>query len=78
MQQAKGAVESALPNNQRAVPIRATKMNVAPQRLFVDFLFVDKSGQIDSAFVMAGLVPTIHVFVFHEVLRRGCPRQARA
>jgi len=45
------AVESALPDKKRASPIRATKMNAAPSRLFVDFLFVDNSGQIDS---MAG------------------------
>jgi hypothetical protein len=42
------AVESALPDNQRASSILATKMNAAPSRLFVDFLFVDNSGQIDS------------------------------
>jgi hypothetical protein len=48
MQRARSAVESALPNNQRAAPIRATKMNAAPQRLLVDFLFVDNSGQSDS------------------------------
>jgi hypothetical protein len=48
MQRARGAVESALPDNQRAVLIRATKINVAPQGLFVDFLFVDNCGQIDS------------------------------
>jgi len=28
--------------------IRATKMNAAPGRLFVDFLFVDNSVDIDS------------------------------
>jgi hypothetical protein len=48
MQQARGAVESALANSHRAAPIRATKMNVPPQGLFVDFLFVDNSGKIDS------------------------------
>jgi hypothetical protein len=53
MQRAKGAVESALPNNQRAAPIRAIKMNVAPQRLLVDFLFVDNSGQSDSIYMIA-------------------------
>ena len=42
------AVKSALPDDQRASPIRATKMNAAPGRLFVDFLFVDKSVYIDS------------------------------
>jgi hypothetical protein len=38
------AVESALVDNQRSSLIRATKMNAAPSRLFVDFLFVDNSG----------------------------------
>jgi hypothetical protein len=42
------AVESALPDNQRASLIRATKMSAAPGRLFVDFLFVDNSVDIDS------------------------------
>ena len=42
------AVEAALADNQRASVIRATKMNAAPNRLFVDFLFVDNSVQIDS------------------------------
>src|ERR1700748_1120499 len=42
------AVESALPDNRRALLIRATKMNAAPGRLFVDFLFVDNSVDIDS------------------------------
>jgi hypothetical protein len=37
----------------RAAPIRATKMNVARQGLFVDFLFVDNSGQIDSVYMIA-------------------------
>ena len=45
-------VESALPDNQRAVLIRA-KMNVAPQGLFVDSLFIDICGQIDSMGVRA-------------------------
>jgi hypothetical protein len=48
MREAKDAVESALVDKQRASPIRATKMNAAPHRLFVDFLFVDNSVQIDS------------------------------
>jgi hypothetical protein len=43
MREAKDAVESTLVNNQRALLIRATKMNAAPHRLFVDFLFVDNS-----------------------------------
>jgi hypothetical protein len=30
------------------LPIRATKMNAAASRLFIDFLFVDNSGQNDS------------------------------
>jgi hypothetical protein len=37
------AVESAHLHKQRAALIRATKMNAAPRRLFVDFLFVAKS-----------------------------------
>jgi hypothetical protein len=41
------AVESAFPDNQRASLIRATKMNTALNRLFVDFLFVDNSVQIE-------------------------------
>jgi hypothetical protein len=36
------AVESARVDSQRASLIRATKMNAAPPRLFVDFLFVDQ------------------------------------
>ena len=48
MQRAKGAVESALLNSHRGVPIRATKMNVSPLGLFVDFLFVDYCEEIDS------------------------------
>jgi hypothetical protein len=48
MKEAKNAVESALLDNQRASPIRATKMNAASHRLFVDFLFVDNCVQIDS------------------------------
>jgi hypothetical protein len=28
--------------------------------------------------VMAGLVPAVHVFDSAQLLRRGCPRQARA
>ena len=50
------AVESALPDNQRASMIRATKINAAPGRLFVDFLFVDNSGQNDSKTAMNGCV----------------------
>jgi hypothetical protein len=48
MQRAKSAVESALLNSHRGVLIRATKMNVAPPGLFVDFLFVDNCEEIDS------------------------------
>src|SRR5579859_4768047 len=48
MKKAKAAVESALVDNQRALLIRAIKMNAAPHRLFVDFLFVDNRVQIDS------------------------------
>jgi hypothetical protein len=37
------------------------------------------SFQIEIAdFVMAGLVPAIHVFFLADALKRGCPRQARA
>jgi hypothetical protein len=50
------AVESARVDNQRALPIRATKMNAAASRLFVDFLFVDNSGQNDSKTGMNGRV----------------------
>jgi hypothetical protein len=31
-----------------------------------------------SIFVMAGLVPAIHVFLTADANRRGCPGQARA
>jgi hypothetical protein len=48
MEGSQTAVESALPDNQRASLIRVTKMNAAPGRLFVDFLFVDNSVHIDS------------------------------
>ena len=48
------AVESARVDNQRALPIRATKMNAAASRLFIDFLFVDNSGQNDSKTGMTG------------------------
>jgi hypothetical protein len=44
MSEAKNAVKSALVDNQRASLIRATKMNAASARLFVDFLFVDNDG----------------------------------
>jgi hypothetical protein len=50
------AVESARVDNQRALPIRATKMNATASRLFVDFLFVDNSGQNDSKTAMNGYV----------------------
>jgi hypothetical protein len=49
------AVESARLDNQRASLIRATKMNAAPGRLFVDFLFVDNSVDIDSTAVFQPL-----------------------
>ena len=39
-----GAIKSALLDTQRALLIRATKMNAATSRLFVDFLFVDNCG----------------------------------
>jgi hypothetical protein len=48
MKAAKEAVESALLDHQRVLLIRATKMSAATNRLFVDFLFVDNSVQIDS------------------------------
>jgi len=48
------AVESARVDNQRALPIRATKMNAAASRLFIDFSFVDNSGQNDSKTGMNG------------------------
>jgi hypothetical protein len=48
------AVESARVDNQRALPIRATKMNAAASRLLIDFLFVDNSGQNDSKTGMNG------------------------
>jgi len=38
------AVKSALLDTQRALLIRATEMNAATSRLFVDFLFVDNCG----------------------------------
>jgi hypothetical protein len=41
----KAPVKSALPDIQRDLLIRATEMNVASRGVFVDFLFVDKSGQ---------------------------------
>jgi hypothetical protein len=34
--------------------------------------------EIDSLFVVAGLVPAIHAFLAGAALRRGCPGQARA
>jgi hypothetical protein len=40
--------EIGVTNKKRAPLIRATKMNVAPGRLFVDFLFVDNHTKIDS------------------------------
>ena len=46
------AVESLLVDNQRASLIRATKMNAAASRLFVDSWFVDNSGQNDSTLNM--------------------------
>jgi len=41
----KAPVKLAPVDIQRDLLIRATKMNGAPRRLFVDFLFVDNSGQ---------------------------------
>jgi hypothetical protein len=71
MQRARGAVESALPDNQRAVLIRATKMNVPPQGLFVDFLFIDICGQIDSMGVRAR--PAIALVPAKAGCRSGFP-----
>jgi hypothetical protein len=48
MKQARNASELASVDNQRASLIRATKMNAASSRLFVDFLFVGNSEQTDS------------------------------
>jgi hypothetical protein len=45
MKKAKAAVESASVDKKREPLIRATKMNAARGRLFVDFLFVDDSRQ---------------------------------
>ena len=47
-ERSQSVVESALVDNQHASVIRATKMNAAASRLFVDFLFVDNSRQNDS------------------------------
>jgi hypothetical protein len=44
--------------------------NAAPETVFAD--------KEDSLFVMAGLVPAIHVFLAAAAIRRGCPGQARA
>ena len=38
----------------------------------------NQEAQWGFPFVMAGLVPAIHVFVCCKAARRGCPRQARA
>jgi hypothetical protein len=54
MREANNAVESALPDNRCAFLIRATKMNGARRRLFVDFLFVDGGRQIDSIVIASG------------------------
>jgi len=48
MKKAKAAVESASVDKKRAPLIRATKMNAAPGRLFVDFLFVGDETHADS------------------------------
>jgi hypothetical protein len=43
-------------------------------------LEIDTNGSYSSLThcVMAGLVPAVHVFDSAQLLRRGCPRQARA
>jgi hypothetical protein len=46
MKEARNAVESAPADNQRASPTRATKMNAASSRLFIDFLFVANRAQL--------------------------------
>jgi hypothetical protein len=48
MEEARDAVESVFTDIQRAPLIRATKMNVAASRVFVDFLFVDNGVRLDS------------------------------
>jgi hypothetical protein len=45
MKEASNTEESARVDNQRALLIRATKMNAASNRLFVDFLFVDNDRE---------------------------------
>jgi hypothetical protein len=51
--------------------IRATKMNVPPQGLFVDFLFIDICGQIDSMGVRAR--PAIALVPAKAGCRSGFP-----
>jgi hypothetical protein len=45
MSEPKAPVKWALSDNQRLFVDSATKMNVAPHGLFVDFQFVDKTVQ---------------------------------
>jgi uncharacterized membrane protein YadS len=56
-------VNSAMPLTPSLLPVYAPVKSVLVEKCF---------------FVMAGLVPAIHVFVFAYASRRGCPRQARA
>jgi hypothetical protein len=58
MKEARNAVESAPADNQRASPIRATKMNATSSRLFVDFLFVGYGGKIDSTSIIMTAIIT--------------------
>jgi hypothetical protein len=39
---------------------------------------VRESTQMIRSFVMAGLVPAIHLLLVVALLKRGCPGQARA
>jgi hypothetical protein len=68
MKEAKNAAESALLDNQRAAMIRATKMNAAPRRLFVDFLFVALIDSISSSWPDL-FRPSTSL----RTSRRGCP-----
>lgn len=58
------AVESALLDNQRAPLIRATKNECGAGRLFVDFLFVDKTAQNDS---ITGMDGRLVVYEFSKI-----------
>ena len=49
-----------------------------PAELWLDRMTDDGRQKTERNIVMAGLVPAIHVFDFATILKRGCPRQARA